>query len=42
MNISKTLNNQRQRLPVVAHPAEEKDHLWNEITLVANIVRLEE
>lgn len=41
MDIPKTLNDKCKSFLIVAHTAQEKDHLRDEIAILAHIIRLE-
>ena len=40
VDVSQPLDNEVQRLLVVAHPAEKEDHFQHEVAFVADIIRL--
>ena len=40
LNVTDTLDDQRQCLLVVAHPTKKEDHLWNQVTTPADTICL--
>jgi hypothetical protein len=41
VDVPKFLDYKRQRLFIVPHASEQEHHLWNETSVIANLVRLE-
>ena len=40
LNIIDVLNDECQCVLIVSHSSKKEDHLWNQVTTLANIIRL--